>query len=280
MIHFARVLILLSFISLVRFGRAQSVNQCIDHCFSTTCGAEPLGSSAKEACVADCIRYTCRAPLKVWGAIAYSRVDKAFGYSFELEDQATARKVAMENCRKHGSNCVVETVFSKACAALAAGENHIGWGTDRTRDGAEKRALSECQATGAKGCAIQTWVCSAPNAASNGGTAAPPSAPPAPKAIAWGAIAYSAADMGAGWSQGKGDRATAEREAMATCQQHGKACVLRAAFNKQCGALAADRNYEGSATSTDPREAQQKAIDECRKAGGTRCVLHIMFCSM
>ena len=95
-----------------------------------------------------------------------------------------------------------------------------------------------------------------------------------------GAIAYSAADMGAGWSQGKADRATAEREAMALCQQRGKSCVLRGAFNNQCGALAADRNLEGSATSTDAREAQQKAMDECRKAGGTRCALHIMFCSM
>jgi hypothetical protein len=280
MTDLARVLILLSLISLSWPGRAQDVNACIDHCFTMTCSANPPGSSAKEACVSQCIEYTCRAPLKVWGAIAYSKADKAFGYSFELADQATARKVAMDNCRKHGSNCVVETAFNRACAALAAGGEHIGWGIDRSREAAEKRALSECALTGAKGCEIQTWVCSAPNASPNGGTTAPPSAPPAPKAVAWGAIAYSAADMGAGWSQGKGDRASAEHEAMAICQQHGKSCVLRAAFNKQCGALAADGKFEGSATSVNAREAQQKAMDECRKAGGARCALHIMFCSM
>jgi hypothetical protein len=67
---------------------------------------------------------------------------------------------------------------------------------------------------------------------------------------------------------------------LAVCQQRGKSCVLRGAFNKQCGALAADRNFEGVGTSTDARAAQAKAMDECRKAGGTRCVLHIMFCSM
>jgi len=256
------------------------MNACIDHCFSQLCSGEPMGSSAKEACVAQCIRYTCKASLYVWGAIAYSKPDKAFGYSFELEDQATARKVAMENCRKRGTNCVLETTFNRACAALAAGGDHIGRGTDRTREGAEKRALSDCALTGANGCAVQTWVCSAPNSSSNGGTAPPPAPPPAPKAVAWGAIAYSAADMGAGWSQGKSDRAGAEREAMATCQQRGKTCVLRAAFNKQCGALAADGQFEGSGTSTDARQAQQKAMDECRKAGGTRCALHIMFCSM
>ena len=86
--------------------------------------------------------------------------------------------------------------------------------------------------------------------------------------------------MGAGWSQGKSDRGAAEREAMALCQQRGKSCVLRATFNKQCSALAADRNFEGLGVSADVREAQQKAIDECRKAGGTRCAPHIMFCSM
>ena len=276
MTHLERVFILLSFSSA---ALPQNMNRCIDNCWSS-CSGEPLGSSSKQACVERCIRYTCRASVDVWGAIAYSKPDKGYGYSFELENEATARKVAMENCRKHGSNCVVETVFNRACAALAAGGEHVGWGIDRTRDSAEKRAMSECALTGAKGCAIQTWVCSAPNSSSNGGTAPAPAPRPAPKAVAWGAIAYSAADMGAGWSQSKGDRASAEREAMALCQQRGKSCVLRAAFNKQCGALAADRTIEGWGTSTDAREAQQKAIDECRKAGGARCTLHIMFCSM
>ena len=280
MMDLVRVLIPLSLISLAWPGRAQDINACIDRCFTATCSAEQPGSSAKEACVSQCIEYTCRAPLKVWGAIAYSKPDRAYGYSFELEDQATARKVALDGCRKRGTNCVVEAVFSRACAALAAGGDHIGWGADHTRAGAEKRALSECGLTGAKGCAVQTWVCSAPSSSANGGTAPAPSAPPAPKAVAWGAIAYSATDMGAGWSQGKNDRAAAEREAMAICQQRGKSCVLRTAFNKQCGALAADGNFEGAATSTNASEAQQKAMDECRKAGGTRCALHIMFCSM
>jgi hypothetical protein len=276
MTHPARVLFLLSLISLCR--AQNTMNGCIDGCWSS-CSAQPLGSTAKEACVTQCIRNSCKASTNVWGAIAYSKPDKAFGYSFEVADQATARKVAMENCGKHGTNCVVETIFSHACAALAAGGGHIGSGTGRTREGAQKSALSQCALTGAKGCAVQTWVCSAPNSSANGGTAPPPP-PPAPKAVAWGAIAYSAADMGAGWSQGKSDRASAEREALAICQQRGKSCVLRATFNKQCGALAADRNFEGSATSTNAREAQQKAMDECGKAGGARCVLHIMFCSM
>jgi Domain of unknown function (DUF4189) len=86
--------------------------------------------------------------------------------------------------------------------------------------------------------------------------------------------------MGAGWSQGKDDRTSAEKEALAACAQRGEACTLRTSFNKQCGALAADRDFTGWGTSADQREAQQKAIDDCKKAGGTRCALHISFCSL
>ena len=55
---------------------------------------------------------------------------------------------------------------------------------------------------------------------------------------------------------------------------------VEGAFNKQCGALAADRTFTGWATSADQRQALQKAVDECKKAGGTMCVPHIAFCSM
>jgi hypothetical protein len=106
-----------------------------------------------------------------------------------------------------------------------------------------------------------------------------PNPPAQPRAISWGAIAYSASDMKAGWSQGKSDRGSAEKEAMNTCSQRGKACVLRIAFNKQCGALAADRSFVGWATSTEARAAQQKAVEECTKNGGMKCALHVFFCS-
>ena len=82
-----------------------------------------------------------------------------------------------------------------------------------------------------------------------------PNPPAQPRATSWGAIAYSAADMGAGWSQGKSDRTSAEKAAMDTCSQRGKACALRIAFNKQCRALAADRDFTGSGVSMDQTEA-------------------------
>jgi hypothetical protein len=271
-----RILILLALAAVVPGVYGQDVADCIEQCFNMSCSGYPLGSSSKDACRDRCT-YNCKLPIKTWGAIAYSKTDKAYGYSYEMEDEQSARQVALTNCRKHGTNCVLETVFNRTCAAVAAGGDRVGWGTAPTRDAAEQRAMTECSRTGAKGCEVQTWVCSAPSA--SGGTVPAPTPPPAPKAVSWGAIAYSAGDMGAGWSQGKGDRASAEREALAACQQRGKACVLQPAFNKQCGALAADGRFQGFGASTDARQAQQKAMDDCRKAGGTRCVLHVMFCS-
>ena len=62
-------------------------------------------------------------------------------------------------------------------------------------------------------------------------------------------------------------------------RQRGKACVLRAAFNKQCGALATDRDITGLGTSANPRDAQQQAVAQCQRAGGSRCLMRVFFCS-
>jgi hypothetical protein len=211
-----------------------------------------------------------------WAAIAYSKKDKIAGWSFEQSDRATAERVALQYCTKEGGvKCEIWTSFNGLCGAVAADGDLAGWGTAGSQAGAKQRAISECAKQGGKRCEVEASVCS--SGASSSGAA--PSTPTPPKSISWGAIAYSSADMGAGWSQGKDDRASAVKEAMAACSQRGKACVVRTAFNKQCAALAADRDFTGSGTSTDQRAAQQKAIDDCKKAGGSRCVLHISFCS-
>jgi hypothetical protein len=213
-----------------------------------------------------------------WGAIAFSKKDKIFGWSSEQVDRASAEKVALANCNKEGGvRCVVENSYYNSCGAVAADGDLVALGTGGSKANVEQLAMGECAKLGGRKCELEVSSCSA--SSTGPGTPATASPPPAPKAISWGAIAYSSSDMGAGWSQGKNDRASAEREAMAACSQRGKACVLRAAFNKQCGALAADRNFTGSGTSADQRQALQKALDECKRAGGTRCVPHVAFCS-
>jgi hypothetical protein len=184
----------------------------------------------------------------------------------------------MQACVKEGgAKCILQTSFNGICGSVAADGDLVAWGNADTKANAQRRALAECARLGAKKCALQATICSVWN--SNAGTPGRPSPPPAPRKMSWGAIAYSDRDMGAGWSLGKDDRTSAEKEAMNLCSQRGKECAVRTVFNRQCGALAADRGVSGWGTSADQREAQQRAIDDCRKAGGARCVLHISFCS-
>jgi len=216
--------------------------------------------------------------LTSWGALAYSKKDKFFGWSSQQVDRASAERVALQSCNNAGGiKCLLENSFYSSCGAVAADGDLVALGTAGTEASAKQFAMGECIKLGGKKCEVEVSVCSASGSSSSSGTPPPP---PAPKAISWGAFAYSSMDMGAGWSQGKNDRASAEKEAMAACAQRGKECLLRAAFNKQCGALAADGRVTGLGVSANQREALQKAIDECKKAGGTRCVPHISFCSM
>ena len=213
-----------------------------------------------------------------WGAIAYSWKDKTAGWAYGKTNRTDAVRMAMQACVKEGgAKCILQTSFEGRCGSVAADGDLVAWGNADTKPNAQQRALAECAKIGGKRCALQATVCSIWDAKAS--APGPPAPPPPPRKISWGAIAYSDKDMGAGWSMGKDDQASAEKEAMSICSQRGKACVLETAFNKQCGALAADRGVSGWGTSADQREAQQRAIEECKKAGGARCVLHISFCS-
>jgi len=272
-----KILILLSVGLHPTLPCADCITECMNRkgCFSGGMGSQTCGyqnSHGFEMCGIECRGKTTTA----YGAIAFSLKEKISGWSYDQPNQAAAERTAMQYCAKSGgSKCAVQASFHNICGAIATDGSSVFWGTASTKSGAEQRALSECGGP-AKKCEVQSSVCSSPGA---GAGSSLPSTPPKPKAVAWGAIAYSASDMGAGWSQGKDDRASAEKAAMALCAQRGKACVLQTAFNKQCGALAADGNFTGWAVSTDQRQALVKAMDDCKKAGGTRCVPHIAFCS-
>jgi hypothetical protein len=256
-----------------------SVNQCIDRAYSS-CSAYATASSAKQACVKRYIDSYCnKIPVNPWGAIAYSKPDEAAGWAYEQADKQTAENIALQNCRKQGgAQCQVVTTFERTCGSVAADHNIVGAGTAGNRQFAEKAALAQCAKSGGRNCSTQAWVCSAQNTATNTSPATP-STPRDPNAPSWGAIAYSSREMSAGHSQGKADRASAEREAMSLCAQRGKECAIRSSFNKQCGALAADGSITGSSTASDQRQALAKALDECKRAGGSRCVPHVAFCS-
>jgi len=161
--------------------------------------------------------------------------------------------------------------FENTCGALAKSddERHFEAATGPTKEQAEAGALTACKSRWGK-CSSDLSSCS---------YADRHVPPPPPRAISWAAIAFSAVDGQAGWSQSKDDRATAEREALRICSQRGKECSVVTAFNKQCGGLARDGRIAGTAVAADQQTALQQATQACTRNGGTRCVIQVLFCS-
>ena len=95
----------------------------------------------------------------------------------------------------------------------------------------------------------------------------------------WGAIAYSTKDKGAGWSFGWNDLKKAQQEALDRCAKQGTACTLWAWFDNSCGALAASGDIVTWGTAYGKDDADQRALLECRKAGGKNCAIAVSVCS-
>lgn len=95
----------------------------------------------------------------------------------------------------------------------------------------------------------------------------------------WGAIAYSAKDKGFGWSNDFNNVEDAKKQAMSRCTKNGAACKLMAWFENECGAVAADGAIVTWGTAFLRENAQQRALQECRKAGGKKCAIEAWACS-
>lgn len=97
--------------------------------------------------------------------------------------------------------------------------------------------------------------------------------------MSWGAIAYSAKDKGAGWSYGFGDLTKAKKQAMDNCSKRGEACKLWVWYNNSCGAIAQDGKIVTWGTASVKEDADRRALQECRKAGGSKCAVEVSQCS-
>ena len=95
----------------------------------------------------------------------------------------------------------------------------------------------------------------------------------------WGAIAYSKPDQKSGVSLEWNTESDAKRDALAKCSRVGSACQLWATYENSCGAVASDGNKVTWGSAFLPRVAQQRALEECGKAGGRNCVIKVSACS-
>lgn len=121
-------------------------------------------SGTKARCSSDCLHSgdnnENQKRGKSFGAIAYSRKDGAYGYSYGWERRKKAEGVALKNCKDHGDHCKVAVWFYNQCGAVAADGKKVGVGLGETKTAAGQDALKNCSKFGKKNCEIKTAICS------------------------------------------------------------------------------------------------------------------------
>ena len=249
-------------------------NNCNGQC---SAGAGPDVLKQRADCLERC-ENACRIyfrdeppPPAPYGAMAFGD-QGAEGMSWNQTSAADADRTALGYCNRNGTNCKIVYRFQNTCGGIAVSEDqrHAESATGPTKEQATDSAIAACKSRWGGKCSSDLAACSYTD------RHVPP---PPPRAISWAAIAFSAVDGQAGWSQSKDDRASAEKEALATCSQRGKACVVVTAFNKQCGGLVRDGGTYGWAVAADQGAALQQARQACTKNGGRTCVPQVLFCS-
>jgi hypothetical protein len=88
-----------------------------------------------------------------YGALAFQKDTRAYGYSFDQPTRIAAENRALAEC---GKGCVSILWFANGCGALAASQQRYGAGSAPTRDHAQKLAHERC----GKGCRTLVTTCS------------------------------------------------------------------------------------------------------------------------
>lgn len=94
----------------------------------------------------------------MYGALAFSEDDGAWGWSADYATKAKANRVAMDKCQENGESCKVVLTFWNTCAAFANGDGGHGWAYDNNIAKAKKRAIKECNKY-ASDCEVKVWAC-------------------------------------------------------------------------------------------------------------------------
>ncbi len=104
-------------------------------------------SDTQARCSSDCLDKGPSAPSggkKIYGAIAYSKRNGAYGYSHGWTNRKKAEKVAVKNCSENGKGCKSVVWFYNSCGAVASDGKHVTWGRSSVRQIAKQEALDKC----------------------------------------------------------------------------------------------------------------------------------------
>lgn len=225
----------------------------------------------RQLCQIGCKGQDGPLPAAPYGAAAFGD-QGAEGMSWNRTSAEDAQRSALDICSSRGKNCKLVFHFENTCGGIAKSDDqrHAETAAGPSKEQAATNAIAACRSRWGGKCTSDLSACSY----------ADRHVPPAgPRAISWGAIAFSAADGQTGHSQAQDDRTAAEKEALSDCSKRGRSCVVMTAFNKQCGALVRDGRIAGVAAAADQQTALQQATQACTKNGGGRCVPLVLFCS-
>jgi hypothetical protein len=87
-----------------------------------------------------------------YGAIAFHKTTRAYGYSFNQPNRIAAENRALTEC---GSGCTSILWFANGCGVLAVNQERYGAGSAPTRVEAQKLAHERC----GKGCRTLVTSC-------------------------------------------------------------------------------------------------------------------------
>jgi hypothetical protein len=94
-----------------------------------------------------------------YGALAFSQISGAYGYSYGWRSAGRAQAAAMANCRARGGGCRLIYTFWNQCAALAIGRNlGYGYGASTSLGAAKSVAMANCRINDS-GCYIAEYAC-------------------------------------------------------------------------------------------------------------------------
>jgi hypothetical protein len=141
---------------------AQSVNQCIDRCFTTFSPSQMGGSTElRRECLENCNRQS--APRVQQGAIAFDPHSGAWGIAYGKASAGDAARSALTRCRENGGggNCQLAASYADRCAAVAAVKSKARFTAAQGRSLAEAKAgaLRACQTQVGGACELWVYGC-------------------------------------------------------------------------------------------------------------------------
>ena len=99
----------------------------------------------------------------IYGAVAYSEKNGAWGMSSPFPDEQSATENALGFCSKYGAECKIVLTVQNACAAVAMGyKNEVSWAEEETPEEARIEAQRACISKSGDACELKHWYCYRP----------------------------------------------------------------------------------------------------------------------